>query len=124
MKRPSRNIPTSTVIVAAKVVETFAPRLRHASETSNRNLIRPRSLRAARRGRACRPRAGSRASASCPPSHGRAAAIDPVEELHDADGGVGIEVPRRLVADEQRRVVDERARDRDALLLAAGELVG
>ena len=54
----------------------------------------------------------------------RAAAVDPVEELHDPDGRVGVEVAGRLVADEQRRVVDERARDRDALLLAAGELVG
>ncbi len=36
----------------------------------------------------------------------------------------GSRLPGRLVADEQRRVVDERARDRDALLLAAGELVG
>ena len=30
----------------------------------------------------------------------------------------------RLVADEERRVVDDGARDRDALLLAAGQLVG
>ena len=31
---PSRNIPISTVIIAAKVVEMLAPRLRQASETS------------------------------------------------------------------------------------------
>src|SRR5438132_1081911 len=37
-KRPSRNMPTRTVIVAATVVEMFAPRLRHASETSSRSL--------------------------------------------------------------------------------------
>ena len=53
----------------------------------------------------------------------RAGAVDAVEELHDPDGGVRVEVPGRLVADEERRVVDDRARDRDALLLAAGELV-
>ena len=35
-----------------------------------------------------------------------------------------VEVPRRLVGQQQRRVVDERPRDREALLLAAGELVG
>ena len=56
--------------------------------------------------------------------HGRAGAVDPVEQLHDPDRGLGVEVPGRLVGQEQRRVVDERARDRDALLLAAGELVG
>src|SRR5262249_28724824 len=54
----------------------------------------------------------------------RAAAVDAVEQLHDPDGGVGIEVSRRLVADEQRRMVDDGTRDRDALLLAARELVG
>ena len=36
----------------------------------------------------------------------------------------GSRLPGRLVADEERRVVDERARDRHALLLAARELVG
>src|SRR3954453_13179548 len=35
MNRPSRNIPISTVIVAATVVERFAPSERHASETSS-----------------------------------------------------------------------------------------
>src|SRR5258707_214820 len=54
----------------------------------------------------------------------RAAHVDAVEELHDPDRGVGVEVAGRLVADEKRRMVDERTRDRDALLLAAGHLVG
>ena len=36
----------------------------------------------------------------------------------------GIEVSGRLVGEQERRVVDERAGDRDALLLTAGELVG
>ena len=56
--------------------------------------------------------------------HRRARAVDPVEQLHDPDRGLGIEVAGRLVGQQQRRVVDERARHRDALLLAAGELVG
>ena len=34
-----------------------------------------------------------------------------------------VEVAGRLVGEEQRGRVDQRARDRDALLLAAGELV-
>ena len=33
-----------------------------------------------------------------------------------------VEVARRLVGEQQRRVGDDRARDRDALLLPAGEL--
>ena len=56
--------------------------------------------------------------------HGRAGAVDPVEQLHDPDRGLGVEVSGRLVGEQQRRVVDEGARDRDALLLSAGELVG
>jgi hypothetical protein len=36
MKSPSRNIPMKTVIVAAAVVERFAPSDRHASEKSSR----------------------------------------------------------------------------------------
>ena len=35
-----------------------------------------------------------------------------------------VEVAGRLVGEEQRRLGDDRARDRDALLLAAGELAG
>ena len=56
--------------------------------------------------------------------HRRPGAVDAVEQLHDPDRGLGVEVAGRLVGQQQRRVVDERARDRHALLLAAGELVG
>ena len=37
--------------------------------------------------------------------------------------GLGVEVAGRLVGEQQRRVVDERAGDREALLLAARELM-
>ena len=56
--------------------------------------------------------------------HRGAGAVDPVEQLHDPDRGHRVEVAGRLVGEQQRRVVDEGAGDRDALLLAAGELVG
>ena len=56
--------------------------------------------------------------------HGGAGAVDPVEQLHDADAGVRVEVAGGLVGDQDLGPVDERPRDRDALLLAAGELVG
>src|SRR5215208_1091206 len=55
--------------------------------------------------------------------HGGPGAVDPVDQLHDPDRGLGIEVAGGLVGQQQWRVVDERARDRHALLLAAGQLV-
>jgi hypothetical protein len=55
--------------------------------------------------------------------HRRPSAIDAVEQLHDPDRSLRVEVSGRLVGQQQRRVVDERSRDRHALLLPAGELV-
>ena len=56
--------------------------------------------------------------------HGRARAVDALEQVHDAAGGLRVQVSRGLVADEQRRAVHDGAGDGHALLLAAGELVG
>src|SRR4051794_1168166 len=189
MKRPRSTIPIRTVIVAAIVVERFAPTERTASEVSRRKrAITGRTADDDRvegaRGKpggfpgsnACRRRhavprrrrgysgetwfhpseraEGGRRSFGGVPSaplvagedavlerdHAaahlvdhlavvrdhedrRAGAVDLVEQLHDPDGGVGVEVPGGLVADEERRMVHERARDRDALLLATGHLV-
>src|SRR4028118_2202541 len=53
-----------------------------------------------------------------------AGAVDPVQELHDADAGVRVEVARRLVGDEYRRLRDESPGDGDPLLLPAGEHLG
>src|SRR6185436_7585117 len=50
-------------------------------------------------------------------------AVQHLQEPEDFVSGLAVEVVRRLVADEDRRVRDERARDRDALLLAARELL-
>ena len=108
MKSPSRNIPISTVIVAATVVERFAPIERSASEKSDAD---------ARHSLAYPPRRSSRTSLPVlERDHAlahlvdhlavvgdhqdrRAGAVDAVEELHDPDGRVGVEVPGRLVAD-------------------------
>ena len=49
-------------------------------------------------------------------------AIERGERLHDLVRRAGVEVAGRLVRQQQARVVDQRARDRDPLLLAAGEL--
>jgi len=46
------------------------------------------------------------------------------EQLEDVGAGFRVEVARRLIGEDDRGLRDERARDRDALLLAAGELGG
>ncbi len=49
--------------------------------------------------------------------------VQALENVHDLDARPRVEVAGRLVRQEDRRLVDECARDRDALLLAAGQLV-
>src|SRR3982074_2467552 len=53
----------------------------------------------------------------------RSPGVDLQQQLDDFPGGRGAEVPGRLVGEKDPRVVDERPRDRDSLLLAAGELI-
>ena len=48
--------------------------------------------------------------------------VQPLQQREDFRRRLRIEVAGRLVGDEQRRIGDDRAGDRDALLLAAGEL--
>src|SRR5919108_2420149 len=57
--------------------------------------------------------------------HDRDAAllVQPLKNAHHFDAGFRIEVPGRLVGEENRRVVHERACDRHTLLLPAGQLV-
>src|ERR1019366_949032 len=40
------------------------------------------------------------------------------EEFQDLDGGLRIEIPRRLISEDQARIVRQRPRDGDALPLA------
>jgi hypothetical protein len=53
--------------------------------------------------------------------HGRAALVDLLEEAEHVERELRIEIPGRLVRENQRRLTDDGARHRDALLLAAGE---
>ena len=46
------------------------------------------------------------------------------DQLHDLDRGLRIERRGRLVGEDQIRLLHQRARDADALALAAGQLVG
>ena len=52
----------------------------------------------------------------------RAAGVDLPEQIHDLQRQIGIEITGRLVGQHHHRVVDERACDRNTLLLAAGQL--
>src|SRR5919197_2140742 len=58
----------------------------------------------------------------CRDQHRRAARVDFAEQVHDFERQIRIEVPGGLVLDADDRIIDERARDRDALLFAAREL--
>ena len=53
---------------------------------------------------------------------GFAFGVEILEDGHDLLAGARIEVAGRLIAQDNYRIVDQRARDRYALLLAAGEL--
>ncbi len=51
-------------------------------------------------------------------------AVEQLEQVEDLAGRGAVEVAGRLVGDEEIGVGDDRPGDRDALLLAAGELAG
>ena len=44
------------------------------------------------------------------------------QQVEDAGGGLAVEVTGRFVGDQQGGIRDQRAGDRDALFLAAGQL--
>ena len=52
--------------------------------------------------------------------HRRAEPVDPLEDPHEQRCRLLIDMTGRLVGDQQVGAGDERARDRDALLFAAG----
>ncbi len=56
--------------------------------------------------------------------HGFAFAVQFLEDVHDLDRGARVQITGRFVAEENRRVVNQRAGDSDALLLPAGKLIG
>ena len=55
-------------------------------------------------------------------THGRALEVDALQQFHDLGRVRRIEIPGRLVAQQDLRVADQRPRDRGALLFAAREL--
>ena len=56
--------------------------------------------------------------------HGGTFVVELRQQLDDLDAVAVVEVARGLVGEEQRRIVDERAADCDALLLSAAQLIG
>ncbi len=59
----------------------------------------------------------------CDLDDGRACVIQPLEKLHDLFALRGMQIPGRLISENQLRTEDHRARHADQLLLAARELV-
>ena len=51
-------------------------------------------------------------------------AFDLAKQVHDLERQVGIEIAGRLVGEDELRIVDERARDGDPLLLASRQFLG
>jgi hypothetical protein len=45
--------------------------------------------------------------------------VQPLEHPHDLDAGLRVEIPGRFVREQDRRIVDERPGDGDALALTA-----
>src|SRR5438477_1687436 len=56
--------------------------------------------------------------------NGGSSCVDLQQELDDFPGGRRVEVPGRFIGQEDLRIVHERPRDRDSLLLAARKLIG
>lgn len=48
--------------------------------------------------------------------------VEVLEDFHDFNGSAAIEIPGRLVREQDRRTVHESTRNGHALLLAAGHL--
>jgi hypothetical protein len=55
---------------------------------------------------------------------GMTAVVEPAEGLHDDVTGSSVEISRRLVGQDQGRIIDEGAGNRDTLDLPSGELIG
>src|SRR5262245_18692054 len=49
--------------------------------------------------------------------------VEPLEDLHDLDRSAAVERAGRLVGQDDRRMIDQRSRDCDALLLSARKLI-
>ena len=68
-----------------------------------------------------RPRCASVDSSWVAMQHGHADLVEVDEQVDDLARGLGVEVGGRFVGEQDRRAVDDGARDAQALLLAARE---
>ena len=55
--------------------------------------------------------------------HGRAVLVEALQQIEHLPRGTGVEVARRLIADQQRWIGRQRSRDRNALLLPTRQLL-
>ncbi len=107
---------------SVKIVRTL--RRHRFRQTSGRNFMRPPRLEQRALLEVQRP-LGALGGARIVRDHddGLAVlAVERLEQVEDLVAGLAIEIARRLVAQQQRRIGDDGARDADALLLAARQL--
>ena len=103
---------------AGRAHERRRPRARGAAITSRSSpATRPSASPTARSSVPRRRRRGSPITSAKPNSR-----LERVDQVEHPRAGVGVEVAGRLVAQQQRRPLRKRARDRDTLRLAAGQL--
>ena len=55
---------------------------------------------------------------------GDSARVELLEDRHDFDAGSAVEIARRFIRQQHLGVIDQRTRNGDTLLLAAGKLAG
>ena len=111
--------PTHSSAPDAPALQAPAPHATHAPRAATRRRVRRR-----RRGSKPRGARAPRCRLRGDEDDGVAGLMKPLEQRHDLEAGLGLEVAGRLVGQQDRRVVHERARDGDALALSARQLVG
>ncbi len=130
-KKPTvPTLPTASTSAATSTRNSPARQSRRSRRSASRSVFM-RSGRDATRRRTSRPAdseslraAARRERRVVRDQHERGAvlAIETEHEIGDLDARRAVEVARRLVGHQQLRIARERARDRDALLLAARQL--
>ena len=60
----------------------------------------------------------------CDHDDGRAVLVQAMQNVHNFNAGLGVQITRGFVCQNQRRLIDQRARNRDTLLLSARKLIG
>ena len=119
---PTSATTDATPMITPSIVSAARSRLVRRRESASRMSSRTLMRRAVRRG--CGPGGRGRGDVGVMGDEDDRAPgrVERVEDAHHVAPGGGVEVARRLVGEDERRVRDQRAGDRDTLLLAARQL--